>query len=169
VSGVPDFDSTFTALCMRSGALLAERRITAPRIVGIQTGGVWLAERLAASLGIESPIGRLDISFHRDDYEHAGLHPVVRPSVLPWPVDGAHLLLVDDVLFTGRTVRAALNELFDWGRPASVMLAVLIDRGGRELPITPDACGARVVLPAGAQVRLRGPEPLAIEQIGPKQ
>ena len=163
-----DFETLFRALRANTQALLAARAIRTPRVVGIQTGGVWLAERLAHELGILGPIGRLDISFHRDDFDRAGLHPVVRPSVLPWPVDDAHLLLVDDVLYTGRTVRAALNELFDWGRPAAVLLAVLIDRNGRDLPIAADACGTRLTLAASEQVRLHGPEPLTLDYKGPR-
>lgn len=144
---------------------LAARGIEQPRLLGIQTGGVWLAERLRALLQLPAPIGTLDISFHRDDLGHAGLHPSVRPSDLPWDLDGRHVVLVDDVLWTGRTVRAALNEIFDWGRPASVALAVLIGRNGRELPIQADAAGARIDLPAGRLIKLRGPEPLRLELV----
>ncbi len=104
-------------------------------IVGIHTGGAWLARELHRMLGLSSPLGTLDISFYRDDFERIGLHPEVKPSDIPFDVDGSDILLVDDVLFTGRTVRAAINELFDYGRPARVRLAVLVDRGGRELPI----------------------------------
>jgi pyrimidine operon attenuation protein/uracil phosphoribosyltransferase len=144
---------------------LARRAIENPHVVGIHAGGVWVAERVHAALGLTSPIGALDISFHRDDYGRVGLNPSVRPSRLPWDIADKHVLLIDDVLYTGRTVRAALNELFDWGRPASVILGVLIARDGRELPIEADAAGMRVALPAGQHVKLRGPDPLRLEWI----
>ena len=108
-------------------------------MVGIHTGGVWVAQRLCATLGWAAP-ATLDVSFYRDDLARAGLPARVRPSTLP-DLDGRAVLLVDDVLYTGRTVRAALGELFDYGRPALVRLAVLVDRGGRELPIGPDVVG----------------------------
>ncbi len=116
------------------------------RLVGIHSGGAWLAERLSAMLEGDHPFGTMDVSFYRDDYSTAGLKPKVRRTELPFDVEGARLVLVDDVLYTGRSVRAALNELFDYGRPASVELAVLIDRGGRELPIEPTYCGERVAV-----------------------
>jgi len=109
-------------------------------MVGIHTGGVWLAKRLHAALGITKPLGVMDVAFYRDDYSKKGLHPSPRKSEIPFDVAGTPIILVDDVLYTGRTTRAALNELFDYGRPARVDLAVLVDRGGRELPI-----GARFV------------------------
>ena len=142
---------------------LTRRGIDNPHVVGIHAGGVWVAERVHAALGLASPIGMLDISFHRDDYGRVGLNPSVRPSRLPWDIADKHVVLIDDVLYTGRTVRAALNELFDWGRPASVLLGVLIARDGRELPVEADAAGMRVALPPGQHVKLRGPEPLRLE------
>jgi pyrimidine operon attenuation protein/uracil phosphoribosyltransferase len=111
-------------------------------IVGIMTGGAWLAERLHRELGITQPLGVLDISFYRDDFDQTGLSRNVKPSHIPFDVQGRRLLLVDDVLFTGRTVRAAMNELFDYGRPGRIDLAVLADRGGRELPVAAQFCGA---------------------------
>lgn len=113
-------------------------------LVGIHTGGAWLAKELHAMLGLSTPLGTLDISFYRDDFERIGLHPQVKPSDIPFDVDGADILLVDDVLYTGRTVRAAINELFDYGRPARVRLAVLADRNGRELPIEAGFVGIRL-------------------------
>jgi len=104
-------------------------------IVGIHSGGAWLAERLAADLGLTARLGFVDPSFYRDDYAERGLRPDVKPSQIPFEVEGATILLVDDVLYTGRTTRAAINELFDYGRPAKIMLAALVDRGERELPI----------------------------------
>ncbi len=144
-------------------ALLRRRRITDPLMVGIHTGGAWIADHLYRALALDGPLGSLDISFYRDDFSRIGLNPSVRPSRLPPGIEGRDVVLVDDVIHTGRTVRAALNELFDFGRPASVMLAVLIDRGGRELPIQPDAVGARVELPGGSEIKLTGPAPLGLE------
>jgi pyrimidine operon attenuation protein/uracil phosphoribosyltransferase len=118
-------------------------------IVGIVTGGFWLAERLHRELGVTTPLGSLDVSYYRDDLSSSGLKKLVRPSQIPFEVDGRALLLVDDVLNTGRTIRAAMNELFDYGRPARIDLAVLVDRGGRELPVAAQFCGASVQVPAG--------------------
>jgi pyrimidine operon attenuation protein/uracil phosphoribosyltransferase len=119
-------------------------------IVGIYSGGAWLAERLAAALGVEDRLGFLDVSFYRDDYASKGLRPDVRPSQIGFDVDGATIVLVDDVLYTGRTTRAAINELFDFGRPARILLAALVDRGGRELPVAADFV-AEIVTLAPAQ------------------
>jgi pyrimidine operon attenuation protein/uracil phosphoribosyltransferase len=124
-------------------------------LVGIHTGGVWLARRLHASLGLVPPLGTLDVSFYRDDYKRIGLHPKVRPSDIPFDVAGRHIVLVDDVLFTGRTIRAAMNELFDCGRPETVRLAALIDRGGRELPICAQFLGATVEIGPDEHIELR--------------
>jgi pyrimidine operon attenuation protein/uracil phosphoribosyltransferase len=162
---LPDAESLVARLAADLQRHLAARGVDDPRIVGIQTGGVWLAGRLRTALGVAAPIGTLDISFHRDDLGHAGLNPAVRPSQMPWDIDGRHVVLVDDVLWTGRTVRAALNEIFDWGRPASVALAVLVARDGRELPVEATAAGVRIDLPPGRMVKLRGPEPLRLEVV----
>ena len=113
-----------------------------PAIVGIHSGGAWLAERLAHDLGLAHRLGFIDVSFYRDDYAKKGLHPDVKPTQIGFNVDGATILLVDDVLYTGRTVRAAINVLFDYGRPARIKLAALADRGGRELPVSADFVGA---------------------------
>ncbi|MGH8582786.1 MAG: bifunctional pyr operon transcriptional regulator/uracil phosphoribosyltransferase PyrR [Gammaproteobacteria bacterium] len=134
-------------------------------LVGIHTGGVWLAERLRERLGVTEPLGDLNIAFYRDDFSHIGMHPSVQPSKLPFDVDGRHLLLVDDILYTGRTIRAALNEIFDYGRPASVMLAVLVERGGRELPIHADVIGTTLALVPGEHVKLSGPDPLVLVSV----
>jgi len=142
--------------------LLAERQRHRPVLVGIHTGGVWVAERLHGLLRVEEPPGALDIAFYRDDYTRIGVNPVVQPSHLPFSVDDRHIVLVDDVLYTGRTIRAALNEIFDYGRPASVMLAVLVERPGRELPIAADVAGLHLDLPAGEHVTLTGPDPLGL-------
>jgi len=141
---------------------LDARGITDPLMIGIHTGGVWVAEHLHAALGLQAPLGALNIVFYRDDFTRIGVHPRVEPSNLPFEVENRHIVLVDDVLHTGRTVRAALNEIFDYGRPASVLLAVLVDRGGKELPICADVVGATLELPPGKHVKLSGPEPLRL-------
>jgi pyrimidine operon attenuation protein/uracil phosphoribosyltransferase len=123
-------------------------------LVGIFSGGAWLAERLRELLGIDTPVGLIDVSFYRDDFGEKGLHPKVKPTSIPFEVEGRHLLLVDDVLYTGRTTRAALNEIFDYGRPAAVDLAVLADRGGRELPIAAQYCVWDVELDDGEELIL---------------
>jgi pyrimidine operon attenuation protein/uracil phosphoribosyltransferase len=130
--------------------LLAERRT--PTLVGIHSGGAWVAERLHADLGLSSALGYLSSAFHRDDYGSRGLPTNIRPTVLPFDVEGADLIVIDDVLYTGRTARAALNELFDHGRPAQVDLAVLVDRGGRELPIAARFVGLEHQLTQGAEL-----------------
>ncbi len=128
-------------------------------LVGIHTGGVWVAERLHAALGLRIPPGAIDVSFYRDDYHQRGLHANARASQLPFDVEGAHIVIVDDVLYTGRTIRAAMNELFDYGRPARIDLAVLSDRGGRELPIAPTWCTHTLGLPAAQMLALeRAPD-----------
>lgn len=131
-------------------------------MIGIHTGGLWIAGKIHQRLGLSSPLGSLNISFYRDDFTKIGLHPEVRPSQLPPGLDDKHILLVDDVLFTGRTIRAALNEIFDYGRPASVTLAVLLDRGERELPICADITGQKITLAANQQIKLSGPDPLKL-------
>ncbi|MDB5903221.1 MAG: bifunctional pyr operon transcriptional regulator/uracil phosphoribosyltransferase [Betaproteobacteria bacterium] len=124
-------------------------------IVGIHTGGVWLAERLHAALGVQTPLGSLDVAFYRDDYDKIGLHRDVKRSDIPFEVEGRPLILVDDVLYTGRTIRAAMNELFDYGRPASIRLAALIDRGDRELPICAQWIASTLELPQTEGVELK--------------
>lgn len=143
-------------------ALLAERAIERPLMVGIHTGGVWIAQRLHQALGLDEELGILDISFYRDDFTRVGINPQVRPSKLPHSVTDRHIILVDDVLHTGRTVRAALNEIFDYGRPASVLLVCLVDRSGRELPFQPNVAGTALHLAPGQHVKLSGPEPLQL-------
>lgn len=132
-------------------------------MIGIQTGGHWVAEQLHRSLQLAEPLGSLSTRLYRDDFSTLGLHPKITPSSLPVPIAGRHVILVDDVLYTGRTIRAAMNELFDNGRPASIRLAVLIDRGGHELPIAADVVGKAVSLPHAQRVKLSGPQPLQID------
>lgn len=139
-----------------------------PLIVGIRTGGIWVAEHLHQALALSKPIGVLDISFYRDDFSRLGLNPEVKPSNIPLDITDEHIILVDDVLHTGRTIRAAMNELFDYGRPASVHLVVLIDRGGRELPIDAKIAGKRIDLDPQQHVKLSGPKPLKLEIITSK-
>ncbi|MBP7469119.1 MAG: bifunctional pyr operon transcriptional regulator/uracil phosphoribosyltransferase PyrR [Thauera sp.] len=128
------------ALCRQLAEQIRPHVTPATALVGIYTGGLWLAERLHKALGIAQPLGAIDVSFYRDDYGSKGLHAKPQRTEIPFDVDGAHVILVDDVLFTGRTTRAALNELFDFGRPGVVELAVLVDRGGRELPVAARYC-----------------------------
>ena len=134
-----------------------------PAMVGIHTGGVWIAEQLHRRLQLPDPLGSLDISFYRDDFTRIGMNPVVKPSELPFAIDNRHIILVDDVLHTGRTIRAALNELFDYGRPASILLAALIERDGRELPIEASVVGRHVSLQPDEHIKLSGPSPLRLE------
>jgi pyrimidine operon attenuation protein/uracil phosphoribosyltransferase len=131
-------------------------------MIGIHTGGVWIAERLHRLLKLGAPLGHLDISFYRDDFSRVGMNPQVKPSNLPFAIDGGHIVLVDDVLHTGRTIRAAMNEIFDYGRPASVRLVALVERSGRELPIQADVVGIHMDLDAHEHVKLTGPEHLAL-------
>ncbi len=146
--------------------LTENRRMDSPVIIGIRTGGVWVAERLHAALKLKTPPSTLNINFYRDDFSRIGLHPQVGPSDLQAPIDDCHVILVDDVLHTGRTIRAALNEIFDYGRPASVTLAILVERQGRELPISPDVRGTVVDLEEGQNVKLQGPRPLKLNITG---
>jgi pyrimidine operon attenuation protein/uracil phosphoribosyltransferase len=124
-------------------------------MVGLYTGGAWLAERLHQLLGMQTPLGLMDIAFYRDDYAARGLKHDPKRTKIPFDVNGRELLLVDDVLYSGRTVRAAMNELFDYGRPASISLVVLADRGGRQLPICAQYAGAKVEVPAGMRLTLK--------------
>jgi pyrimidine operon attenuation protein/uracil phosphoribosyltransferase len=142
------------ALCAELVAKIRPAVTAATAMVGIHTGGAWLAERLHAELGLQIPLGRLDISFYRDDYRKSGLHKSVKASQIPFDVADRRILLVDDVLYTGRTVRAAMNELFDYGRPESIGLVVLIDRGERQLPICAQHSGATLAVPKGSMLRL---------------
>ena len=134
-------------------------------LIGIHTGGAWVEEHLHQALGNPNPLGSLDISFYRDDFTRIGINPQVRPSSIPFDIDDRHIILVDDVLFTGRTVRAALNELFDYGRPASVTLVVLIERDGLQLPVSAACSGMHVELESGQQIKLGGPDPMSLEII----
>ena len=146
-----DAETIYRQLAQRARETFVGEKL---KLVGVHTGGVWLAERLKRDLDIADPVGILDVSFYRDDFDQSGLKPAVRPSQIAFDVAGSHILLVDDVLNSGRTVRAAMNEIFDYGRPARVDLAVLIDRGGRELPVAASIVGATIELPPNVAVVL---------------
>ena len=135
-------------------ASMAAKNIHSPIMIGIHTGGVWVAKQLHGLLPLADPLGTLDISFYRDDFTRIGINPQVKPSKLPFSVENRAIILVDDVLHTGRTIRAALNEIFDYGRPASVLLVTLTERGGRELPIQADVVGKHVTLSDNQHVKL---------------
>ena len=157
-----DAEQLLTKICEGTQQMIEARDIESPYIIGIRSGGVWLAERIHSFLGLTEELGTLDISFYRDDFTQVGLNPKVAPTRLPMATEGRNIILVDDVLMSGRTVRAALNELFDFGRPASVSLVTLVDLQRRELPIQADVVGGVLSLNANQQVKLTGPEPLAL-------
>ena len=143
-------------------AEITRRELHDPLMIGIHTGGGWIAEKLHARLGLKEPLGLLNISFYRDDFSQIGIHPRVLPSKLPFRVEGRDIILIDDVLHTGRTIRAALNEIFDYGRPAQVVLGVLVDRDGRQIPVQADCVGGRIDLGPEEKIKLSGPDPLAL-------
>ena len=150
-STLPDAENIFTELEKKLQPDINEN----VALVGVRTGGMWLAERLHHNLGLTLPLGMLDISFYRDDFDRIGLHPNVKPSDIPFDVTDSHIILVDDVIYTGRTIRAAMNELFDYGRPASIRLAILVDRGGRELPIAAQYVGTTLDLTSDKSLSLQ--------------
>ena len=134
------------------------------KMIGIRTGGEWIAEKIHQKLELQDELGVIDISFYRDDFSKIGLNPTVKPSSIPWEIEGQHIILVDDVLYTGRTTRAALNEIFDFGRPASVTLVALLDRKGcRELPFQADVIGQSIE--CSQTIKVTGPEPLKVSII----
>ncbi|MCY4051841.1 MAG: bifunctional pyr operon transcriptional regulator/uracil phosphoribosyltransferase PyrR [Gammaproteobacteria bacterium] len=133
---------------------VASSTIVNPLLIGIHTGGVWVAELLHQKIGFSEELGTLDISFYRDDFSRVGLNPQVKASFLPVRIEDRNIILIDDVLYTGRTIRAALNEIFSYGRPASVKLGVLIKRTGRELPIQSDFIGMELDLDIHQQAKL---------------
>lgn len=139
---LPQAEAALDALAARMAPAVAYNAA----LVGIYSGGAWVAERLAQMLPGEHALGFIDVAFYRDDYHRSGLKANTRRTALPFDIEGATVVLVDDVLYTGRSVRAAINELFDFGRPAAIELAVLVDRGGRELPIEPTYTGARLAV-----------------------
>jgi pyrimidine operon attenuation protein/uracil phosphoribosyltransferase len=143
------------ALCRALAEAMRPHVTPDTALVGIHTGGVWLAQRLHHALNLTQPLGCIDVSFYRDDYGSKGLHPQPQRSEIPFDVEGTPIIIVDDVLYTGRTTRAALNELFDYGRPARLDLAVLVDRRGRELPIAPRFCAHILAEPLPPHQRLQ--------------
>jgi pyrimidine operon attenuation protein/uracil phosphoribosyltransferase len=149
-----DAEHLYAELLQQVRAFLARPEWVGAQLVGIWSGGAWLAERLQRDLGRDGPVGVISSRLHRDDFSARGLAATSDATRLHQSIDGAPVLLVDDVLWTGRTTRAVINELFDFGRPASVTLAVLVDRGGRELPIQPAFSAARVALPKGQRLSL---------------
>jgi pyrimidine operon attenuation protein/uracil phosphoribosyltransferase len=142
--------------------IIDERQLVNPLMIGIRTGGVWIAEQMHLRLNISEPLGLLDISFYRDDFSQIGVNPNVKPSQLPTHIEGRDIILIDDVFYTGRTIRAAMNEIFDYGRPNQIVLAVLIERDGRQIPLSPDCVGVRITLDANQRIKLTGPDPLAV-------
>ena len=150
VRALPDAEALLTSLVQQMRPHVSAMT----GLIGIVTGGAWLAERLHAALGLKVPFGTLDVSFYRDDFQHKGLKRKVAPSDIPFEVDACDLILIDDVLYTGRTIRAAMNELFDYGRPSRIRLASLVDRGGRELPIAAQFVGANIELAKGESIEL---------------
>ncbi|CAN8142082.1 Pyrimidine operon regulatory protein / Uracil phosphoribosyltransferase [uncultured Thiomicrorhabdus sp.] len=132
-----------------------------PKMIGIRTGGEWIGQALHQRLGLQEELGLIDISFYRDDFSRIGLNPQVKPAHIPWDIEDQHIILVDDVLYTGRTIRSALNEIFDYGRPASVTLVVLLDRKGcRELPFQADVIGMQ--LECQQTIKVTGPDPIEV-------
>ena len=144
---------------------LLNNNIKNPIIIGVHTGGAWIADWLQKSLGFEGKAASLNISFYRDDFSKVGVNPRVDPTAMPVSVDDKHVILVDDVLFTGRTKRAAINEIFDFGRPLSVTLVVLVERNGKELPISADIVGEKLELDNNKNIKLLGPDPMILEII----
>jgi pyrimidine operon attenuation protein/uracil phosphoribosyltransferase len=144
---------------------LLKNNIENPIIIGVHTGGAWVADWLHKALGFKGKAASLNISFYRDDFSRVGVNPKVEPSEMPVSIDEKHIILVDDVLFTGRTTRAAINEIFDFGRPLSVTLVVLVQRNGRELPIAADIIGETLELYNDKNIKLLGPDPIILEII----
>jgi pyrimidine operon attenuation protein/uracil phosphoribosyltransferase len=155
-------DTMLDALESRLRDEIDRRGLSNPAMVGIETGGAWIAAALHSRLNLADPLGLLNISFYRDDFSTVGVHPRVGPSRLPFKVEGRDILLIDDVLYTGRTIRAALNEIFDYGRPASVVLGVLVERNGRQIPIQADCIGQHHALAPNQRIKLTGPAPLQL-------
>jgi pyrimidine operon attenuation protein/uracil phosphoribosyltransferase len=147
---------------------ISDRKLNNPLLIGIHSGGAWIADHMHKRLGILEPLGMLDITFYRDDFSQIGMHPKVKTSQLPPHLEGRDIILIDDVFYTGRTIRAALNEIFDYGRPNQVVLAVLIERNGRQIPLQPDCHGIRIDLAGDQRIKLTGPDLLGIEIQSPQ-
>lgn len=162
---LPQVEPLISSLANQVSEHLAKNNLSNPLLIGIHTGGLWVAQALQQKLGGDLPLGSLDISFYRDDYSKIGLNPSVKPSNLPFATQNQNLVLIDDVLMSGRTIRAAMNEIFDFGRPASITLACLVSLPRRELPIQADCLGAHLNLPANQRVKLSGPNPLELNLV----
>ena len=147
---IPDAEMLCEALLRQIEPVISPATV----MIGVHTGGAWIAAKLHKALGLTTPLGMLDISFYRDDFARVGLNPQVKKSAIPFDIEEAEIVLVDDVLYTGRTVRAAMNELFDYGRPRRIDLAVLVDRGGRELPVAARFTGETLDLPSHQSLNL---------------
>jgi pyrimidine operon attenuation protein/uracil phosphoribosyltransferase len=159
---VLDISELLNTLETELKCIIDQRKLVNPLMIGIRTGGVWVAEQMHQRLAISEPLGLVDISFYRDDFSQIGVNPKVKPSQLPTHIEGRDIILIDDVFYTGRTTRAAMNEIFDYGRPNQIVLAVLIERDGRQIPLKPDCVGVHIVLNAGQRIKLTGPEPLTV-------
>ena len=161
VSDLPDAEALYQQLALDVKQFIASKNLQQPLIIGIRTGGAWLAQRLQKELALPE-LGILDISFYRDDFDERGLSAHAKGSDLPDSIEDRDIILVDDILMSGRTIRAAMNEIFDYGRPTSIQLVCLLDIGQRQLPIQADIVGAEIELVAGQKIKLSGPDPLAL-------
>ena len=139
-------EEIINSVSMKLSSLKNENKIEDPALIGIRRGGVWIGKRISKRCFPGDRFGELNIAYYRDDFRRIGLHPTVEPSELPFDIEGRDMILFDDILHTGRTIRAAMNEIFDYGRPNSISLVVLLDRGGRELPISPNISGINMEL-----------------------
>jgi len=158
---LPDAEALCQQLVLDVKQMIVEKNLQQPLLIGIRTGGAWLAQRL--QLALELPeLGILDISFYRDDFDERGLSTQAKGSELPDSIEDRAIILVDDVLMSGRTIRAAMNEIFDFGRPTSIHLVSLLDIGQRQLPIQADLVGAKLELSTDQKIKLSGPNPLAL-------
>lgn len=155
-----DVDGLMNRLEQLTRDWLQSRGIADPVMVGIHTSGVWVAQQLHQRLGLQEELGAVSVTFYRDDFSRVGLHPQSKPSRMPVNIHNRHVLLVDDIVYTGRTLRGAMNELFDFGRPASITAIVMVARGGRELPIEPQIAALHEEPGQGYLFEMSGPEPL---------
>jgi len=158
---LPNAETLCQQLALDVKQLINEKNLQQPLLIGIRTGGAWLAQRLQTALELPE-LGILDISFYRDDFDERGLSIQAKGSELPDSIEDRSIILVDDVLMSGRTIRAAMNEIFDYGRPTSIHLVSLLDIGQRQLPIQADLVGAKLTLAADQKIKLSGPSPLAL-------
>ncbi len=162
---LPPIAEMLTTMAGQLDEILRGRQRSDPLFIGIHTGGVWLAHELIRILQISSAVSELDVSLYRDDYSSKGLKPGIRATSLPDSMAGRHIVLVDDVIMTGRTIRGAINQLFDYGRPASILLVELIDLPARELPLQADVVGHRMDSMPHRRIKLAGPTPLRLELV----